>query len=33
MDQNREILNKYKDHFTRINEELDRGLSSRVALI
>jgi len=33
MDQNREILNKYKDHFTRINEELDRGLNSRVSLV
>ena len=33
MDQHSEILNKYKDHFTRINEELDRGLNSRVPLI
>ncbi|MBW1704184.1 MAG: polyprenyl synthetase family protein [Deltaproteobacteria bacterium] len=33
MDQHSEILNKFNNHFTRINEELDRGLNSRVSLV
>ncbi len=33
MDKQSEILEKYKSHFMRINEELDRGLNSRVSLV
>jgi len=33
MDTDDTVLNRYKDHFHRINEELDRVLSSRVPLI
>jgi octaprenyl-diphosphate synthase len=33
MDQHIDILDNFKDHFTRINEELDRGLNSRVSLV
>ena len=33
MDQHIDILDNFKDHFAKINEELDRGLSSRVSLI
>ncbi len=33
MDQLTDILENFKDHFTRINEELDRGLNSRVSLV
>jgi octaprenyl-diphosphate synthase len=33
MDANDTVLNRYKDHFHRINEELDRVLRSRVPLI
>lgn len=32
MDQHTDILNKFRNHFTRINEELERGLNSRVSL-
>jgi octaprenyl-diphosphate synthase len=33
MGQHIDILDNFKDHFTRINEELDRGLNSRVSLV
>jgi octaprenyl-diphosphate synthase len=33
MDQHTDILDNFKDYFTRINEELDRGLNSRVSLV
>jgi octaprenyl-diphosphate synthase len=33
MDQHTDILDNFKGHFTRINEELDRGLNSHVSLV
>lgn len=33
MDQPADILKNFKDHFTKINEELDKGLNSHVSLI
>ena len=33
MDSYRAVLNRYKDHFQRINKELDEILNSRVPLI
>jgi octaprenyl-diphosphate synthase len=33
MDQESKILKKFKNHFIRINEELDRGLNSHVPLV
>jgi octaprenyl-diphosphate synthase len=33
MDQHIDILDNFKDHFIKINEELDRGLNSRVSLV